>query len=258
MKNKAIIFDIDGTAINSPQQKIPTQRLIDAIRGAESSYYICAATGRVWSFAEPILRAMKLVDPCVISSGTQICDPSNGKILWQSNLETVDLEEALRIIKQYPNYMAVYNEYTEDDYLYGGTPPTELKIDGPVYILEQKFVPQRVAPEIVARLTAIEGIACTLVVAQRPGFNDIHITNRNATKEHAVDKLLTILKVDKEDTIGIGDGHNDIHLFNAVRHRVAMENSVEELKVAADEVIGNVVNDGFAAFLEKLAHKANV
>lgn len=47
MKNKAIIFDIDGTAINSPAQKTPSKQLIKAVREIEKDYYICAATGRV-------------------------------------------------------------------------------------------------------------------------------------------------------------------------------------------------------------------
>jgi hydroxymethylpyrimidine pyrophosphatase-like HAD family hydrolase len=45
MKNKAIIFDIDGTAIDSPSQKIPSDRLIKAVRQIETEYFVCAATG---------------------------------------------------------------------------------------------------------------------------------------------------------------------------------------------------------------------
>jgi hydroxymethylpyrimidine pyrophosphatase-like HAD family hydrolase len=58
MKNKAIIFDIDGTAIDSPSQKIPSDRLIKAVRQIETEYFVCAATGRVWSFAEPVIRGL--------------------------------------------------------------------------------------------------------------------------------------------------------------------------------------------------------
>ena len=252
MKSQAIIFDIDGTAIDSPKQKLPTERLVKAIRDIEDRYYLCAATGRVWPFAEPVLKGLELIDPCIISGGTQICNPASGEILWQINLEPADLETALAIIRQYPDYLALFNEYTEEDYLHGGAPPTELEINEPTYILEQKFVPKAVAPEIVAKLSKVEGVAVTLVVAQRPGFNDIHITNKGATKEHAITELLKMLKVDPKNTIGVGDGHNDIHLFNGVARKVAMANAVNELKTAADETIGPVSQDGFAQFLESL------
>lgn len=252
-KQKAIIFDIDGTAIDSPDQKLPTARLVDAARAIEGTHYLCAATGRVWSFAEPVLKGMALQDPCIISGGTQICNPSTGKIAWQCNIEPAGLQAVLAIVKQYPEYNVLYNDYVEHDYLYGGTSPRDISIHEPVYFFEQIFVPSGIAPEIVAKLSKIDGIACTPAIAQRPGFSDIHVTNRSATKEHAVGELLKLLHVKVGNTIGVGDGHNDLHLFSAVGHKVAMSNSVKDLKAAADEVIGSVNGDGFAAYLEKLA-----
>lgn len=253
MKSKAIIFDIDGTAIDSPIQKLPSDRLIEAVRKIESDHYVCAATGRVWSFAEPILRGLSLVDPCIISAGTQICNPATGEILWQCDIDTVDMRAVLAIAKEYPSYKVLYNDNDEDAYLNGGLDAADLELDGPVYFFELIFVSQSIVPEIVARLSTIEGIAVTLAVAQRAECNDIHITNRNATKEHAIAELLEILNVHRDDTIGVGDGHNDIHLFKAVNHKVAMGNAVDELKNASDEMIGLVTDDGFAEYLEELS-----
>ncbi len=253
MKNKVIVFDIDGTAINSPLQKQPSERQVAAARAVERDYYLCAATGRVWSFAEPVLKGLSLVDPCIISGGTQICNPVTGEIRWQCNIDPEDMGAVLAIIKRYSDYKVLYNDYYEDDYLNGGIIVDELSIDESVYFFEQIFVPQTIAPEIVKELSEIKGIAVMLVVAQRDGFNDIHITNRNATKEHAVAELLKLLNINQESTIGVGDGHNDIHLFNAVNRRVAMGNAVEELKALANEVIGPVKDDGFASFLETLS-----
>jgi len=258
MKRRAIIFDIDGTAINSPSQKVPSDRLITIVRKIESDYYVCAATGRVWSFAEPILQGLSLVDPCIISAGTQICNPATGEILWQCDIDSLDVEAVVAVAKEYPSYKVLYNDNDEDAYLGGGLDIAGLELDRPVYFFELIFVPQDIAPEIVAKLSAIEGIAVTLAVAQRVGFNDIHITNRNATKEHAIAELLSIMNISRANTIGIGDGHNDIHLFKAVNHKVAMGNAVDELKSIANETIGLVTNDGFAEYLEKLAMKQNL
>ena len=255
MKHKAIIFDIDGTAIDSPTQKVPSNRLISAVHNVEDDYFVCAATGRVWSFAEPVLKGLSLVDPCIISAGTQICDPRSGEIIWQCEIEKVDLALVLQIIQDYPENRVLYNDYNEDTYLNGGLNIANLQINESVYFFELIFVPEIIAPEIVARLSAIEGIAVTLVVAHRKGFNDIHITNRNATKEHAVGELLKMIRVNAADTIGVGDGHNDIHLFNAVNKKVAMVNAVKELKANATEIIGTVKEDGFAEYLEALDQK---
>lgn len=54
--------------------------------------------------------------------------------------------------------------------------------------------------------------------------------------------------------IGIGDGANDIHLFNAVGLKVAMGNAVPSLKEKADIVIGHVTDDGLAQYFEDLVN----
>jgi HAD superfamily hydrolase (TIGR01484 family) len=255
MRSKAIIFDIDGTAIDSPSQKLPSERLVRAAREVMGTYFLCAATGRVWTFARPILQGMRLEDPCIISGGTQICNPKTGKILWQCDVEPADMAKVVEIARRHPDYKVLYNDNDEEAYLHGGFKTADLRINEPVYFFEFIFVPQNIAPGIVAELSKLEGVAVTLVVAQRPGYNDIHVTNRNATKEHAVTELLGRLHVGKEDTIGVGDGHNDIHLFNAVKHKVTMSNGVQELRQLADESIGTVTEDGFAAYLETLSSR---
>ena len=91
-----------------------------------------------------------------------------------------------------------------------------------------------------------------MVNAQKPGTKDIHILNREATKEHAVAELLKLIGIEKENTIGVGDGHNDIHLFNAVEKKVAMGNAVDGLKSQANLVIESVTDDGLATYFESL------
>ncbi|MCE7792319.1 Cof-type HAD-IIB family hydrolase [Salipaludibacillus sp. CUR1] len=65
-----------------------------------------------------------------------------------------------------------------------------------------------------------------------------------------VDKFTAIKLIEKkadiafEQTLAIGDGSNDIRMFNAVNYRVAMKNATEELKKAADEITESAVEDG--------------
>ncbi len=249
MLKKAIIFDLDGTAVDSPAQKLPSDALVQQIQRLKNKYFFCAATGRVWSFAKSVLQTLRLTDPCIISAGTQICNPSTGEIVWQKNLDKGSLDKAIAIFRQYPNWKLLHNDGTEDDYFNGGVSPKEFANTEPVYFLEQVFVPDETAKEIYTQLTQIEGIATVMVVSQKLGCRDIHVINASATKEHAVAELLELLKVDKKGSIGIGDGYNDIHLFNAVNYKVAMGNAVPELAAQADVTIGSVTQDGLAQYL---------
>lgn len=252
MKERAIIFDLDGTAIDSPEKKIPSQKLVTAIDELKDKFYFCAATGRVWSFAKPLLQELHLTDPSIISAGTQICDPKTGEILWERVLDEEALSKVTELFREYPEYKLLYNDGTEDDYFNGGIFPKDFNVKEPIYFLEQVFIPDPTALEIYQRMSQIEGIACVMVVAQKPGCRDIHVVNSSATKEFAVAELLKILGIKRENTIGIGDGHNDLHLFNAVNYKVAMGNSVPELIEAADLVVKSVKDDGMALYLTSL------
>ena len=252
MKDKAIIFDIDGTAVDSPEKKIPTPELVSVMDRLKDTYYLCAATGRVWSFGKFVLSALHLTDPCIISAGTQICDPMTGKILWQKTISDTSIGQVLEVLNDYSEYKVLYNDGTENDYFHGGVSPKDFHAIEPVYFFEQVFVPDAIAEEIHAKLMGIEGITCVMVVAQKPGTRDLHVINSHATKEYGIEELLKILHVDKNNTIGIGDGYNDIHLFNAVGKKVAMGNATQLLKDAADVIIGSVKENGMAIFLQTL------
>ena len=253
MKTKAIIFDLDGTAVNSPLEKLPPASLKTAVKNLESKYYLSSATGRVWTFAKPVLQELNLVDPCIISAGTQICNPVTGKILWQKTVADDSLKQVIAILKEYPDYKLLYNDNDEHEYFYGGMSPLDFANKEPVYFLEQVFVPDNTAIKIHEQLNGIPGITCVMVTAQKPGTRDLHIINNEATKEHAVAELLKMLQIDKKNTIGIGDGHNDVHLFNAVAYKVAMGNAVPDLKAVANIVIGPVEQDGLVKYLQSLS-----
>lgn len=251
-KQKTIIFDIDGTAINSPAQKVPTPRLIQATKNLQDSYFVCAATGRCWSYAKPVLKGLDLEDLCIISGGTQICNPKTGEIVWQKDIDPQALKEVVSIFMKNGTQKLIFNDYTEDDYFHAGTFPNDFDVTQKVNWLSQSFVPDELAVKMQPELSAVRGVTCVMVVSQKPGCRDMHIVNEQATKEHAITELLSRLGVDRQDTIGIGDGHNDIDLFTAVNTKVAVANAVDSLKTAADVIIGDVKEDGLAAYFEQL------
>lgn len=253
MKYKAVITDLDGTAIDSPDQKFADKRLADSIDSLEKlGVKVCAATGRAPSFAKPLLNSMNLHGPAIVSGGTKIIDPSTGEDLWRCGLSRNQVNEVKKRVAEL-QYGLLWNDSTEEDYLGGGWSIENLNINESIYFFEICFVPAAELEEVLSLLSGIEGVAVTVVVAQKPGTHDLHITNDKATKEHAIYELEKMINVDKSEMIGIGDGHNDLHLYNAVGYKVAMGNAVPELKDRADKIIGDVREDGLAKYFEELA-----
>jgi len=253
MKYKAVVFDLDGTAVDSPTHKQASPRLKQAVRTlSEKGVRLCAATGRPESYAAPMLMSMDLHDPAIIAGGTRIINPATGVELWRCGLDSGQVHAVFDALQDHP-YAVLWNDSDEEDYLSGGWDTEKFSEYDNTYYINICYVPFDQAAALREQLAAIEGVAATLVVSVRPGHNDIHVTNRAATKEHSIYELEKILGVDKGTMIGVGDGHNDLHLFNAVGHKVAMGNAVDELKECADEVIGSVKEDGLALYFEKLA-----
>lgn len=252
MKYKAIIVDLDGTALDSPVEKVASKRLADAVNALElHDIKVCAATGRPETFAKPILESMGLRHPVIISGGTRIINPVSGDELWSCGLSANQLKKIVDILKV-TEYGFLWNDYKEADYLEGGWSIDRFDAYESTYFFQVCFIPDEEVEGLVKALQHVDDIAATVVVAQRAGFRDIHITHRDATKEHAIYQLEKIIDVTKQDMIGVGDGHNDLHLFKAVEYKVAMGNAVSELKEAADEVIGSVKDDGLAEYFERL------
>ena len=88
---------------------------------------------------------------------------------------------------------------------------------------------------------AFDTIQCTV-----PQFGDDsgELMVPGIHKATAIEALLTHLGLPKERTIAIGDGLNDLEMFDYCAIGIAMGNAKEELKSIADHVTGSVDEDG--------------
>lgn len=243
---QAIIFDLDGTAIPNKPGGMPSDRLIATIQKAQDSIKLCAATGRPITNAGSILEALGLKQPCVIAAGTQIVQPVTGEILWEASIEAQDVARVIDVCRPFRYELLLGNELMGE----GGAAVGRTH-SGAVNVMYLMGCVEADAVVILKQLKAIPSITAAGVTSWTHEGVDIHITHSGATKEHAVTELLQMIGVSKEEAIGVGDANNDVHLFQAVGHKVAMGNGTELLKSQADEVCGPVDEDGLAQIIEK-------
>lgn len=93
------------------------------------------------------------------------------------------------------------------------------------------------------------------IIVQRSGKNYLEITHEDAVKENGIKAILQNKNINLENTYAFGDGHNDIPMFNAVGHAVAMENSAIEVKQHAEYLTDTNDNSGVGKFILKLMKK---
>ncbi len=247
---KLIVADIDATLIDSPKQKLPSKRLVSAIQSIKSEYLVTCATGRSKSWAKPFLEAAGFTAPCILGGGTHLVDPQTQEIIWDLPLPSDQLENIKSLLRPHQNLYVLFNDYTENDYINGGWELERLFDAKEVFLMEVVYLQDELATELVEKFNNLQGVTSIKMRSFRPGLVDIHVLNENSTKENAITKLREMLSISLEDTIGIGDGHNDIHIFNAVGTKIAVGNAIPELKATADKIIGNVQEDAVAQYLE--------
>ena len=70
------------------------------------------------------------------------------------------------------------------------------------------------------------------------------ITLAASTKSTGIEELLKYLGADMKDSIGVGDGYNDIDMLRGVHLSIAMGNSPDDVKKIADYVTDDINEDG--------------
>ena len=78
----------------------------------------------------------------------------------------------------------------------------------------------------------------------------VEVYSKDASKGRAIAELARHLGIRKEEIACIGDGENDLSMFEAAGLKIAMGNAVEELKKQADHVTASNACDGAAKAVE--------
>jgi HAD superfamily hydrolase (TIGR01484 family) len=237
MPYKALIFDLDGTAIDTKEDAFPTERTIDVIKRAKKYVSVSVATGRLHYNSKYILDAFGITNPCVFAGGSLVKNPITNEIVWSKQMSALQVGHILEVCKQYPYRLY----FSEDQMLYL---PNDKAIQSEM-IVYVNDIPKDKTEELLNRLRSIPEIAPHSTGSWKNGCLDIHITHKDSTKKNGLSHLLEYLKVKREEVMVVGDTGNDIPLFESGGLKVAMGNATEELKQKS------VYEDGLAYAVEK-------
>ncbi|MDO8669047.1 MAG: HAD family hydrolase, partial [Candidatus Buchananbacteria bacterium] len=240
-----IIFDLDGTAVPNKKDGMPSQSLIDLVQKIKDKIFVSAATGRRIFECRSILNSLQLTSPCIILGGTQILDPVSEKILWEKLMPIETVKKIITVAKVFDYKLYMSNEAKSSLAI-------EKIITGPENIIYIMDVNKNHTDVLLNKLSEIPDITAHPVPSYTPENFDIHITHKDATKKQALEILFDILKVNKEEVMGFGDGNNDLPIFEAVGYKVAMGNASPELKNIADFIAQSAKEDGLAKAVERL------
>ena len=266
------ISDLDGTLLDADARlSAYTEKTLSRL--IQNGTAVTFATARTSETAFKILQDVPFRLPAVLMNGVVIYDTAAGKCLHKNLIPEETVREIKALLREYgvsgfvyrlleTGLMTYYEEldssvkrdFVESRRKNYGKPFEQiadfesLPADDTVYfcLLEEKEKLDPVAAALEGR--ADIGFSYYRDV-YHPGMWFLELYSVAASKYHAVCWLRDHLK--PEEIVGFGDNLNDLPLFRACDRNYAVENAAEELKAAADGVIGSNVEDGVARFLER-------
>jgi HAD superfamily hydrolase (TIGR01484 family) len=250
--NRLIIVDLDQTLLDSPRQKVPSEAFVRCAQEIFPDICVGFATGRAYSWALPVLKAGNFTAPCIIGGGAIIVNPQTYEVTSSISLHTGDLDSIKSILLRYPDTKLLFGDYTDDDYLSGGWDLDEFLASSSCEIVDIIGLSHERADEIILQLQQLQNIHAVKMNGYNKEFVDILVTHKRATKTYAIKALQAEFNISIANTIGIGNGYNDIEIFDAVGTKVAVANAVDELKQSADTIIGDVSTDPIPSYINQL------
>ncbi len=239
-------MDLDGTTVASNEAAMPSKRVIEAVKSAQNKVHVAVATGRPYSYALPVIKALNLRGPSVFNGGAEIVESDTGKVLHRQMLSIDALQELATL--SLPFGYKIYSD--EDDYSSPITNPKQVTGEAAKFFIEA--VKTNDAIHILEELAAVKTAAAHPTTSWDTGdVVDIHVTHVDGTKRHGVERLITMLGIDKEHALAIGDSHNDIPMMEAAGFKVAMGDAPKEVKVLADYIAPSLHDDGVAETIER-------
>lgn len=245
MALRVAISDLDGTALPSTKEGMPSERLIRVVERLKDRMIFTVATGRSISICRRVFETLRLEYPCVVAGGTQIMDPQTEKILWEQKLTTNQVLQIAGIA--FPYSFPIH--YSDNNHT---APAAQNTVKGPEHIVRFLNVPGDIT-RLMQKLRMVTGTVAHATSSWKPEHTDIHITHEQGTKQHALHILMDMLGTRKEEVVAFGDAANDLPLFEAAGYTVAMSTGPSQLlKDRADEIAPNEENEGVAQVLERL------
>lgn len=275
---KMVVIDLDGTLLNDKKQVSKRNAEIINKIYKEKDIFFVIATGKNISDITQIIESVgeSINQYIIVSNGAIIKDNVNDDWLLKKYIEK---EEVIEIIDTYKkqNLRGIIhtNSYTLTDGEKEAQTNQNIKLvqDLKRDILENNTLTismltvcgdeknlRKMKEDVELKFIELEvtDICHFIVDIGKEIYQTkyIDIMKKNSTKANAIKLLADYLHINKEEIVIMGDGANDISMFEMSVYKVAMGNADEDLKKRADYITDSNNEDGVAKALENIFYKS--
>lgn len=260
---RVVVLDIDGTLLDSNHVIRP--RVAETLKAvAAKGIQIVLATGKTRYSTRNLVEQLGIQTPGIYLQGVTIYD-ADGKLLQQLTLDPALVRQVITFGEDRGFTMFAYNgeriltrshdpQLADNFARYHEITP---EVIGPLQNVAGTLPINKVIavgePHAIKalrwQLSMQIGGAGRLMQAGVPQM--VEVLPPGASKGWALRQLLKILKVDAKQVMAVGDAENDIEMIQLAGVGVAMGQSEQGLKDAADYVVASNDADGVAETLER-------
>ena len=264
MSIKLIAIDLDGTIVKAGTTQME-QVTVDTIRKAmDKGIKVCVATGRTYDSLLSIYKRLGLSSHIISTAGATIND-KDGNILYKDYIAPEKIHRLFNYLNDNDMYGHVYQgkqfQYYDDREefmafatLYEKRSGLKSRLDESILVRMDVKTPKAI---IMTDLDKIEETKKQL----RDAFPELSIRDsmtpyieafeHSASKGTALNELVKIYGVKIEETMAIGDTGIDLCMIKEAGIGVAMGDSAQEIRDAADYVTKDFDQHGAAYAIEK-------
>lgn len=279
---KMIIIDLDGTLLNDQKEVSKEDAYMINRAFQEKNVISVIATGRSYVCANYIAN---LVGDCfaqyiIASTGSVVRDNKNGIDICKRTILNEDIIKIMQLVETYNFKCSVDVEskvignarLVNQQNLWKIGQSFEIIENLKDYFVQNKksgiTITLRGEKEDLQKATETLSQIDTLQVTQICEALDvtdtgtekvyyIDIISKGSTKKEAILLLAEYLHIAKEEIIVIGDGGNDIPMFEIAGLKVAMENALDIVKEKADYITASNEESGVGKAIKKFVFGEN-
>ena len=244
---KAVFLDFDGTVFSHHSVSIPASTYEAVRKLRENGIKVFLCTGRAFAeFYDFDLTDFKL-DGRILSNGQMVFD-ENDELIYEQSIQGELKGRVISLFKEkrFPMYMV-----TRDDIFLNGVNDTVLAVQDAVssgiprikeYEGEDIYMASAFfnCEEDIRTIYELQDLA--EITWWHVGAVDI--VPKGISKANGIDQVCKRYGILQSETMGIGDGENDIGMLKHCAIGIAMGNATENTKQIADYVTDDIDEDG--------------
>lgn len=271
MEKTLFISDLDGTLLNSNAEiSDKTAEIINRL--IKNGMYFTFATARTIYSAGKITEALDISVPCILNNGASVYDTRTGEYIRNAYFQQETAERVVRafkdngvrcfVFKFVGNILTTCYDCLDDKTM---KEYVELRknafsqrflecenvadaLDGTAIYINSSGSREKLYPV----MEEVKKIPYADYAFYRDTYTDdwfLETFSSEASKGNALQFLRQ--KYGFERVVAFGDNLNDLSLFSQADIKIAVGNAHEELKKAADIIIGGNNENGVAKYLEE-------